>query len=679
MKKSHWSNDTPVDYSPQNSGNNWNVRSSGTVHRPLPPTPCHFETQYQESYGDAVWNSQQSPYNQSYYLFQDENVSFPRRRIVSHGDYSEDEPAYQTKQENVEYYDNSFSSQSPRNVYTDGYKAYNDIQDYASLDYKRKSYMNYPEEPDNNYWHEPQESVYTEEYIEPESRKTNKGSFNTYKNTAKSDVGNNLDTLWDPTVTEPDDYLHNPTFKDRKKDYYFFTKRGIFNIGSLVFLILGVMFVFIGYPIMLYIRRAYDDAHSCPNCIRTLPIDLLDATRSLIDPDTPLEFYERKSKDGKIYKIVFSDEFNKNGRTFYPGDDQFWEAVDLHYWSTMSIEWYDPDAITTNGGFLEIRLDAFRNHDLNYRSGMLQSWNKLCFKGGIIEASISLPGRGDISGFWPAFWAMGNLGRPGFGASTDGVWPYSYDTCDVGITPNQSDSNGISSLPGMRFPNCVCPNSDHPSPGKGRGAPEIDIIEASVDLSFRLGEASQSVQFAPFDDLYTPNYEHMKIYNKEKTHINNYRGNSFQQTFSCITYLNNEWYDGRKFQTYSLEYEPGKNGFIQWYIGDNPTWMMKAESVGPNGKIGQRLISEEPMAFVINLAMSESFAKIEWGRLQFPAIMRVDWVRIYQETPMITCDPPGYPTTKYIKEHPIAYYNNNITTWENTGYQWPKNRLMNEC
>lgn len=86
----------------------------------------------------------------------------------------------------------------------------------------------------------------------------------------------------------------------------------------------------------------------------------------------------------------------------------------------------------------------------------------------------------------------------------------------------------------MRFPNCVCPNSDHPSPGKGRGAPEIDIIEASVDLSFRLGEASQSVQFAPFDDLYTPNYEHMKIYNKEKTHINNYRGNSFQQSKNII-------------------------------------------------------------------------------------------------------------------------------------------------
>ena len=34
--------------------------------------------------------------------------------------------------------------------------------------------------------------------------------------------------------------------------------------------------------------------------------------------------------------LVFSDEFNQDGRTFYPGDDPFWEAVDLQYWATVS-------------------------------------------------------------------------------------------------------------------------------------------------------------------------------------------------------------------------------------------------------------------------------------------------------------------------------------------------------
>ncbi len=30
---------------------------------------------------------------------------------------------------------------------------------------------------------------------------------------------------------------------------------------------------------------------------------------------------------------------------------------------------------------------------------------------------------------WPSFWLMGNLGRPGYQNSTDGMWPYSFNTC----------------------------------------------------------------------------------------------------------------------------------------------------------------------------------------------------------------------------------------------------------
>jgi hypothetical protein len=38
-------------------------------------------------------------------------------------------------------------------------------------------------------------------------------------------------------------------------------------------------------------------------------------------------------------ELVFSDDFNVEGRSFYPGDDPFWEAVDLHYWGTVNLEW----------------------------------------------------------------------------------------------------------------------------------------------------------------------------------------------------------------------------------------------------------------------------------------------------------------------------------------------------
>jgi len=32
------------------------------------------------------------------------------------------------------------------------------------------------------------------------------------------------------------------------------------------------------------------------------------------------------------------------------------------------------------------------NHNLNYRSGMLQSWNKFCFTRGYIEVAVVFPG-----------------------------------------------------------------------------------------------------------------------------------------------------------------------------------------------------------------------------------------------------------------------------------------------
>ena len=54
----------------------------------------------------------------------------------------------------------------------------------------------------------------------------------------------------------------------------------------------------------------------------------------LVDPDTPDSAKTRTGFDGEEYELVFSDEFNVDGRTFYPGDDPYWEAVDLHYWPT---------------------------------------------------------------------------------------------------------------------------------------------------------------------------------------------------------------------------------------------------------------------------------------------------------------------------------------------------------
>jgi hypothetical protein len=96
---------------------------------------------------------------------------------------------------------------------------------------------------------------------------------------------------------------------------------------------------------------------------------------------------------------------------------------------------------------------------------------------------------------------MGNLGRAGYGASLDGMWPYTYDACDVGTLANQTLNglpvaatiNGdkardgvLSYLPGQRLSRCTCNGESHPGPKHsdgtfvGRAAPEIDIFEAQV-------------------------------------------------------------------------------------------------------------------------------------------------------------------------------------------------------
>ncbi|CAK3988282.1 glycoside hydrolase family 16 [Lecanosticta acicola] len=497
-----------------------------------------------------------------------------------------------------------------------------------------------------------------------------------------------------PEDVEKDDYLHNPDPNDKEglDCADLFSKRGIVNIGGLTLITLGLLVLFIGYPILTFVQNAINPGgNACasdPNCISD-SMDLLKKVRTgLVDPDTPSSAKTRTGDDGKTQTLVFSDEFNEEGRTFYDGDDPYFQAMDLWYGVTQDLEWYDPDAASTSGGTLNLRFDAFQNHNLNYRSGMLQSWNKLCFKSGYLEASISLPGKGDTVGYWPGFWAMGNLGRPGYAATTDGMWPYSYhDKCDVGITPNQSDPDGLQSLPGMRLPACTCEDGDHPSPGTSRSAPEIDAIEAQVGylqppLGKATGGASQSFQVAPFDTFWQPQVDWMEIYDHSITGLNVYQGGVYQQAMSSVTWLNNEWYDGNAYQTYGFEYQPGASGYITWYVGDEKTWKITGNAVGPNGNIGQRVIPEEPMALIINFGMSTGFSTVNFTGLAdtMPATMRIDYIRIYQDSDgEMTCDPEGYPTTEYIANHPEPYANPNITLWSGAGYSFPQNSFMHGC
>lgn len=93
----------------------------------------------------------------------------------------------------------------------------------------------------------------------------------------------------------------------------------------------------------------------------------------------------------------------------------------MHYWQTGNLEWYDPAAVTTKDGALEITLSKKQTHGLDYQGGMVTTWNKFCFTGGLLEVAVTMPGAANIFGLWPAVWTMGNLGRAGYGASLHGM------------------------------------------------------------------------------------------------------------------------------------------------------------------------------------------------------------------------------------------------------------------
>lgn len=276
---------------------------------------------------------------------------------------------------------------------------------------------------------------------------------------------------------EADDELHNPDDCEKSGRVRFGPR--CFDGLSIIFLAMAMTMVLCGYPVIswfLYIGQPVAlVGFGLGGANGTGQRPVFKDLRSLIDSDTPEEAGSWVHPfTSERHHLVFSDEFNVEGRTFWPGDDPFWTAVDIWYGVTGDKEWYSPENVNTTGGFLQITMEEKINHDLWFRSGMLQSWNKFCFQGGYVEIAAILPGGPFTEGWWPGLWLLGNLGRGGYPGTTDGVWPYSYDRCDTGILPNQTFLNGtgpeavvgttkwVSYLPGQRMSACTCPGEDHP-------------------------------------------------------------------------------------------------------------------------------------------------------------------------------------------------------------------------
>ncbi|OQS01935.1 beta-glucan synthesis-associated protein [Thraustotheca clavata] len=246
--------------------------------------------------------------------------------------------------------------------------------------------------------------------------------------------------------------------------------------------------------------------------------DAKSGVKAWVDVDTPSSVQTVVTSRGETWDLVMSDEFNRAGRDFTAGKDHIWTAMELADGVNAALEYYSINMTSTTKdgdlGVMQIKTQqddiaftvynmyksppGFQQSRMYYRSGMVQSWNKFCMQGGRIEVSVKQPGvvnqdsgnpdlatpKGRVSaGFyyptWPGVWLMGNLGRALFTASTNRMWPWTYNTCDETSKNNQAIS-ACNTNPGYGL-----------NAGQGRGAPEIDILEGGGQ------EISSSIQIAP--------------------------------------------------------------------------------------------------------------------------------------------------------------------------------------
>ncbi|OWZ09956.1 Beta-glucan synthesis-associated protein [Phytophthora megakarya] len=241
-----------------------------------------------------------------------------------------------------------------------------------------------------------------------------------------------------------------------------------------------------------------------------------------VDPATPSDRQTYTSSRGRKWDLVMSDEFNVANRSFRPGDDHMWTSLEKPDGVNGAMELYSHNMTSTECDddgtcyfYIEsidevnaIRVynmythpPSFTNVSFFYRAAMVQSWNKFCYQGGMLEVRAQLPGAvSKASGnpdlalgrsgkvatnqyypTWPGIWMMGNLGRSIFSASTNRMWPFSYNKCEPDVfEPSNQRISACDSNPGYGL-----------NPNQGRGAPEIDVLEGG-GLAI-----SSSLQIAP--------------------------------------------------------------------------------------------------------------------------------------------------------------------------------------
>lgn len=467
---------------------------------------------------------------------------------------------------------------------------------------------------------------------------------------------------------------------------------------------------------------------------------------SWIDPDTPDEAQTARSYSWKstsspesekqsptkqatdsTYELVFSEEFNVPGRTFGDGSDPRWTALEKNDYTNDALHYYSAaNAATNEDGELVITTEAVDTDILgqndedpkkklhekkHFRSAMLQSWNKFCFTGGIVEAKVTLPGKGSVGGLWPAFWLLGNLARHTYVGSSQHVWPWSSNVC----TEKSFYAQQIS----------ACNKVEHfgLEKGVGRGAPEIDIFEVQggtikhntgIYLESAVGHPfmSASFQVAPgrpdlrpgsgywpgpcqwYDGLTGGKETNLNImfygdYNHFSHDPNPQDSDYWSDAVSFNRQLKDTHFNSP--HVYRLEWDvptDEKDGYLHWFLDGELVLAINGTGIRDGGTGAE--ISTEPSYVILNTAVSsqwgfpigcpancdcdqydcnsknyaakcgfsEGFCDMMTKGKTSPQY-KIDWVRVYQdptkEEQKVGCSTPERPSRKYIEANEKLY------------------------
>jgi hypothetical protein len=89
-----------------------------------------------------------------------------------------------------------------------------------------------------------------EDVRSPSQGEDDESDVNTQTVTEKFNIMPSEGLLLFPEDVEKDDYLHNPDPNDKERDCDIWNRRGVVNVGGLVLFTLGLLMLFIGYPVL---------------------------------------------------------------------------------------------------------------------------------------------------------------------------------------------------------------------------------------------------------------------------------------------------------------------------------------------------------------------------------------------------------------------------------------------